>query len=318
MSGARQAAAVEARDDGPHEHGDEPGWTERLSFAFFDASSGFGGSARIELRPADRRAEGAVHVFIPGGALATALSRGDLAEHAGAAVGRLAFDRLEALGRWRIRCSDTALVLATTPAGLPPPGERRGSASQLQIELDFDPWMLPSGAVSRDVGVNDLRFVRVASRGHFEQAGAFSGRVRVGGTGAQVEGAGARARTWGRRDETASHPTTWFLAPFGPDLAMGARGVSLAERQLASGWVCRDGQVRAVKALRVEEERAGRAIVRARVDVSDDAGDRYGLDAEAIAAAPLREGGARVTVSLVRYRLGARETLGLIEEVRDG
>jgi len=310
---------IEARDERPHEHGGRAGWSERLSFNFFDPSSGFGGIARVDHRPVEKKADGTISVFMPEGAIATVFAKESIADAGGSSVARIHLDPHEALTKWRIRCKDIALVFPNASAtGLPKTGERHGAAAQIDLELTFETWMPPSGSVERDTSVDALKYVTVTSAGHFEQAGRYHGKIRVGGRQASFEGAGVRDKTWGPVDQTMQHSSAWFAVGFGPNLAFGARAMSIGVKGLHSGWVLRDGEVRALKSCRVETDYEGRAVRTARINLVDSADDTYEISAESLYALPMREGKARITQVMTRYRYGEREALGLAEYVENG
>jgi hypothetical protein len=307
---------IEPADERPHEHGGEAGWSERLSFSFFDAASGFGGIVRVDLRPGEQRADGTLSLFMPGGAIATVLARDQNRAPGGSSVARIQLDPVEALTKWWIRCKDVALIFPNASAsGLPRAGERTGAASQIDLQLTFETWMQPAGEAERVTKVDELNFVRTMSTGHFEQAGRLHGKVRVGPRQAALEATGVRDKTWGPLDPTAQHSSRWFAVAFGPALAFGVRAVSLGTRDLHSGWVMRDGDVRGLKSCRLESEYEGRVMRAARLAIVDDSGDSYELTSETHSVIPLQEGGARVHQAMVRYKLGDREALGLMEEV---
>ena len=83
---------IEPRDERPHEHGGRAGWSERLSFNFFDATSGFGGIARVDHRPVEKRADGTISVFMPEGAIATVFAKEPIADAGGSSVARIHLD----------------------------------------------------------------------------------------------------------------------------------------------------------------------------------------------------------------------------------
>lgn len=316
MDGAAEpeSLAISDRDDAPHEHGGAPGWLERLTFSFFDDASGFAGVARVEQRPREGEAEGTLTLFLPGGALATVLAKGKMERHAPPAAGRLILERREALRSWSIRCKDVALLFPNVgPAGLPKPGERTGAAGQCDVDLTFEAWMAPAGALQRDKHTDEMGFVQVVSSGRFEQAGRVTGRVRMGPNAATIDGTGIRERLWG----VPPPPRTAraFTAAFGPSLAFSVTLTLQQARDVSTGWACRVDDVRAVRALHVEEETEGRVMTGARIRFTDDAGDEVGLDAETLATMPSRVGGARVRQSLMRFRAGERATFGLAELV---
>lgn len=304
------AEPVEARDDATHEHGGAPGWRERISFNFFDRAAGFGGIARVEFRPGERIAEGGIQIFVPGGPIATVLAREDT-PGGGSSVGRIRLDRIEPLARWRLRCKDTALIFGKGS------GSRAGAAAPIDMDLGFEAWTPATGSVARRKAVDDLGFVQVVSSGHLEQAGRYSGRIRVGGRAVSFEGAGSRDRSWGARDLTGHHTARWFAVAFGPTLAFGIHVVSLGERQLRHGWVHADGEQRDVAVVHLETEERGSAVTGFRMIVTDAAADRYELTGETLEVIPVREGGVRTREAMTLFRLGEREALGLAEYVED-
>jgi len=310
---------IEPRDERPHEHGGRAGWSERLSFNFFDASSGFGGIARVDHRPVEKRADGTISIFMPDGAIATVFAREQIADAGGSSVARIHLDPYEALTKWRIRCKDVALVFPNaTASGLPKTGERHGAAAQIDLELTFETWMPPSGAVERQTAVDSLNYVSVTSAGHFEQAGRYHGKIRVGGRQASFEGTGVRDKTWGPVDQTMQHSSQWFAVGFTPTLAVGARAMALGLKGWQSGWVLRDGEVRALKSCRVESEFEGRSVRSSTIRLIDSEGAAYEISAEPLYALPMREGRARITQTMTRFRYGGREALGLAEYVENG
>ena len=197
-------------------------------------------------------------------------------------------------------------------------GVRHGAAAQIDLELTFETWMPPSGAVERQTSVDSMKYVTVTSAGHFEQAGRYHGSIRVGGRQAAFEGVGVRDKTWGPVDQTMQHSSAWFAVGFAPNLAIGARAMSLGVKGMHSGWVLKDGQVRALKSCRVESEYEGRSVKSSVIRLVDATDDPYEITAEPLYALPMREGRARITQTMTRFRYGEHETLGLAEYVENG
>jgi len=121
---------IEPRDERPHEHGGRAGWSERLSFNFFDATSGFGGIARVDHRPVEKRADGTISVFMPEGAIATVFAKEPIAD---------AGDRGRAghASRWELRRQLAQLVA-------------------LYLSVQPDPAARGVGAVDVTAGHNNL------------------------------------------------------------------------------------------------------------------------------------------------------------------
>jgi len=307
---------VQARDDVPHEHGNEPGWSERVQFAFFDSESGFGGLVRATYHPRDRQADASLTLFVPGGAIATVLTKEKERDARSHSVARLTLEVTEPLARWNIRCKDIAMVFpGASVTGLPKSGERHGAGGQIELDLDFEAWCGAQGSVERVTTADEMGFVRTVSSGHLEQAGRFAGRVRLGNRAATMDCAGTRTRTWGARASTATHASRWFAASFSPTFAFSARAITMGERSMQSGWVLTPEGVRAITTMHAEMEYEGRAPAAVRLQITDESGAHHEVDGEAIVALPVREDGARVHQTMMRYRSGDREVLGLCEAI---
>lgn len=300
--GARRA--IEARDDAPHEHGGERGWSERLSMNFFDASSGLGGIAAMEFWPGDRRAEASVSIFLPEGAFALALARADNAKRAGLSVGRLAFELVEPLETMKVRCKDVALVFPTVgSARVPQAGERHGAAAQIDLDLVFGPSAAPTGFGARRTDMSDQHFLSVVSSGVLVQPGHITGSLRVGNRTEAFDGYGFRDRVWGARDDSASVAR---VVSFGPELALSAVTVQLGDTMFEDAAVFRDGALHAAA-----------VTVGAKPEdfvLTDDTGERFPVAGEILGTIPVGAEGPRRARSMVRFRCGTREALGLIEQ----
>jgi len=303
---------IDVRDDGTHEHGREPGWSERLVFAFFDPTAGVGGIARVEFHPGEQLAEGTLNIFVGDGAIATVLAREET-PGGGSSVGRIKLDRIAPLEKWRLRCKDIALVFPGASRGAQ--SKRSGAAVQVDLDLAFEAWTPAAGSGERRKTVDELGFVQVVSSGHFEQAGRYSGRMRVGGRACTIDGSGVRARSWGTRDRTAQHRESWYAVAFGRGSSFSVRAVTLGDKGLRHGWVAQGDEVRDLASLHIETEQRGRGMDIAHLRVIDHAGASWELQAEALEAIPLRDGPARVRQVMTRFRLGDREAIGLAEHL---
>ncbi|MFN2615310.1 MAG: hypothetical protein ABR552_10915 [Actinomycetota bacterium] len=301
-----QPRAIEARDETPHEHGGERGWIERLSFNFFDSTRGFGGIASLEYVPGDRKATGEVDIFLPGGAVATALARGNDVKRSEMSVGRTSFTCDEPMKRWKIKCNDVALVFPTAEsASLSARTERAGKAAQLNLDLSFEAWTEPAGWAARRTDVDDMKFARIVSLGSFEQPGTFSGSIKVAGNEAQFSGGGFRQRTWGKVEP--SQDDRWFSAAFGSDLC-----VSVARRTIDAGPSehCRIYHNGVATGCRND----GVHIADGRFEMPlAEEHARHELHGEIVSTIPPRSAEPDVFRSMTRFRLGAREALGLVE-----
>lgn len=303
----RTTLPISARDDAPHEHGESPGWSERLSFSFFDEPSGFGGVARLRFLPGAHEADGSIAIFIPEGGFATVLTRAKPERVLETAVGRIRFEQDEAMRSWRIRCKDVALVF--TPLGAK---ERQGAAAQIDLDLSFEAWSPPHGTLARETRADELGFVQVVSSGHFEQAGRVTGRLRLGTRQATIDGTGARDRSWGAENDFARHTASWYAVAFNPGLAFGVRAFTMGEQVRGAGWVWKEDELRSVRNCSIDAH--GSVVTLA---VRDDRDEVHLVDVEQVASIPLREGDAHVALRSARYRHDGQEAFGLVERIRN-
>ena len=300
--------ALSERDDALHEPGATPGWRERLTFFFADASSGFAGVARMNLHPVEGTADAALNVFLPGDALATSLAKGTFDKRT--TVGRLEFTAREPLKAWTVSCTDTALVFPkATAAGLPSAGERHGAAARISLDLQFEGWGEPVGSVLREKRTDEMNFVQVTSHGRLEQACRVTGTIRVGNRQGTVDAGGIRERTWGREAaDTGSGRAMWLGVAFDPKAALVARGPIIGDTGSASGWST-EGPLTDV-AFDVGAE--GRAVRRVKLHLPGGA-----LNVDVRTSLPIKDRGMRVQQSLVSCRAGGREAWGIAEFTGD-
>ena len=99
---------------------------------------------------------------MPGGAVATALSRASDAKRADLTVGRVIFGCEEQMQRWNIRCTDTALVFPTAESSsLSARSDSAGKAAPMELQLTFDAWTSAAGWAARRTEVDEMKFARI-------------------------------------------------------------------------------------------------------------------------------------------------------------
>ena len=301
-------AEVGVGDDSLHEPGGRPGWRERLTFTLADPAIGFGGVARMNLYPVEKITDATLNLFLPGEALVTTIGKG--AFDRSTTVGRLTFEVLEPMKRWRIMCRDTALVFPrATAAGLPKSGERQGAAARIELDLTLEAWSEPTGEVVRERHIDEQNFVQVISNGWFEQAMHVTGSIKVGNRTGSFDAGGVRERAWGGGaivNQTAA--ATWLATAFDADTSVSLRGATYAGKGTVDGWRTARGRLAWVERVPLEHATEGRLVRGVRAEFPGEV-----LRAEVIGTVPVREGRARVQQSLVACRLGAREAWGIAE-----
>jgi hypothetical protein len=302
---------IEHRDELPHEVGEDPAWSESYYFNFFDQAAGIGGFTRVGIRPNAGTADGNLFLFLADGRLAAVLNEADRTANGPPAVGTVSYECGEPLGRWRVRCRDTALVYAD-PASLGVPGE--GGVTWVDLDLTFEAIMPPYGTSGRRVRTAAAdATARVVAQGHFEQAGRIHGAVTVGAQTWTIDALGVRDKSWGPRDWSAPRGWRWFSMPFADDFALGVHTVLLPEREVQVGWMWRDGRTIKVSRFDLETKYEGPWHRWVHLRVSDDEGGVAYVEGEVLRVAPVTVGSTRIHEGMTRFRAGDRTTVGIAE-----
>jgi hypothetical protein len=294
---------IEPRDDLVHEIGPEPTWREEYVFAFTDEASWMAGLVRAQLRAAERGASASVHLFLPGGAAAVVVARGDRGPEGGVAAGGILCEPEQPLERWRLRCKDTALIFSEPAAAKG--AERSGGVKPVDLDIDVEATMPAVGEAARELHVDPAsRLARATSHGRLEQAMSVRGSVRVGDRDWPVEGRGIRRKVWGPVSTGASR---WYAIAFADDFAMALHQGSSSSWDTRAGWVWREG--RAVEVGRVSDvERSASAD---HLRATDADGEVYEVKAFLERVMPLEPG--QGSIALARFVLEQRTALGLID-----
>ena len=312
---------IEPRDDHHHQAGPEPAWSESWYFNFYDPASRIGGFTRIGLRPNEQYADGNLIVFLPSGGAAAVLNREERTTNAPPVkVGSVSYERVSELSHWRILCGGPGLAFSRAEdfdiarpreGGMP---QATGRVLDVGVDLDFRATMPPfgtSGRTRRSAGAEAA--AAAVAAGHFEQAGAVTGHLRVGDLRVSVDGVGVRDKSWGPRDWSAPWAWRWFSMPFGPDLAFGVHTVVLAGREVQAGWVWRDGRTIKVEGFSLDTSYDGRFHRSLVIEAEDAEARRYRIEGAVRSIVPLRYGSTRINEGLTEFSLAGRTTTGIAE-----
>ena len=277
-------------------HGVEPdtAWSESYYFNAFDPPTDSGLFTRVGVRPNEGTMDVGLSVWLPGGDVAEYHHVVECHEMAEAPldVGGARSEMLEPMRRWRV----VADVEATVRRCHPSDGERRGVAVGLDVTFDS---LTP--AVGSDGGGGGSSQSGAAAsttgKGHFEQAGRWSGSLTVDGTEFPWTGArGNRDRSWGPRRWAGPSMWRWFSINVGDDLHFGGIRLGTDAGDLHRGWVSRSGRVTSVRdwALTTEVADDGLTHRVVHLDVTDKADRTHRLTGRVLRVADIGGPGGTV------------------------
>jgi hypothetical protein len=310
-------------------------WSESYYFNGYDPDADAGLFTRLAVRPNEGTMDVGMSVWLPGQRLA--FVHGIREQHTmvddDLAVAGVRYKRLEPLRRWRLTASGDAQVRdLADPATAPTSG-------RLELELLFESVMPavgvdgqrrgPSSAASSEAG-------GATGKGHFEQAGTWSGTIRWKGETHTLDPARARGnrdKSWGPR--TWGGPTMWrwfsinipgsaATAPGGSGGAGGEThfgGIRLGTGagDLHRGWVWRDGRAVSIRHWEVQTETAADGVTqrRVRLRITDKEDRAHDLDGAVlrVAAVPYERDGRRTLINegLTRWTYEGRQGSGIAE-----
>ena len=140
-----------------------------------------------------------------------------------------------------------------------PPGPLPLVLAPRSVEVELDLAFRPAGPavdLSRLITAAEREAVRPLGDHHIEQAGTFTGRVRIDGRTFVVEATGSRDHSWGLRDWSAYDHSHLFLARFGDDLVLHALTVVSNGRLVEGGFLWRGGRTERITGILYAAERA--------------------------------------------------------------
>jgi len=296
---------LEPRHDLAHGVGSDGAWSESYYFNAFDPASDSGFFTRVGVRPNEGTMDVGLSVWLPGG---------DLAEYrhvvgchevpeAPLVVGGVRYELLEPMRRWRV----VADVEASARRCHPSDGLHRPVAVTLDATFDAltpavgtdgegrgGPGSAQSGAAAATTG-----------KGHFEQAGRWTGSLTVDGVAYGWDDArGNRDRSWGPRRWGGPSMWRWFSINIGDDLHFGGIRLGTEAGDLHRGWVSDGGTVTSVRQWELTTELADDGLTQRVVHlrVTDKADRVHDLTGTVLRVADIgRPGGTVVNEGLTRW-----------------
>ena len=234
--------------DFAHPVEDDSAWSESYYFNGYDPTVDAGLFTRIGVRPNEKTVDVGLSVWLPGNQIALArgvhdvqvMIDGDLE------VAGVCYRRVEPMRTWHLT-ADTdveVLDLATTSA----------RSCHLALDVTFESLMPPIGADGQPGAVrregSAAVTASVVGKGHFEQAGRWTGSIECGGDVLKLDptqARGNRDKSWGPRRWGGPQMWRWFSINIDDATHFGGIRLGTTAGDLHRGWVWRDGEAASIR-----------------------------------------------------------------------
>jgi hypothetical protein len=296
---------LDARHDLAHAVEGDTAWSESYYFNGFDPSTDSGLFTRIGIRPNEGTMDVGLSLWLPGGGLGEYRATEPQHEMVDRVldVGAVRYEMLQAMRSWHL----------TLDAEVPTRPCTRGSSSdhvaQVRLDLHFRSLTPPIGTDGESGGrprsAEAAAAAGTTGKGHFEQAGSWSGWLEVDGRRHRWERArGNRDRSWGPRRWGGPTMWRWFSINIDDELHFGGIRLGTGRGDLHRGWVFDRGRATSIAEWDVRTELADDELTHRTVHlgVLDKDGRRYSLVGEVRRVADIgRAAGTLVNEGLTRW-----------------
>ena len=144
--------------------------------------------------------------------------------------------------------------------------------------------------IEKNFGLKDLQEARKYASEHYEQAGSYSGTIRIGDRKIELTNAtGHRDHSWGYRDITAARKWVWLTTQFDHAIAVNVAWFQAGKLDITSGYIHRNGRNHALCKIRLETdfEDDGLTQKSLRFAVEDTGGFRMDVEGRVIDSVPI-------------------------------
>jgi hypothetical protein len=296
---------MEPHHDLAHEVEDDDAWSESYYFNAYDPASDSGLFTRIGIRPNEGTMDVGLSVWLPGGDLAEYRHQIECHEMLGAPleVGGVRYELLEAMQRWRLVADVTSSARRCHPSS----SEHWPVAIRLDATFDgLSPAVGSDGRGTSGPGSKESKAAAATTgKGHFEQAGRWTGTLTVDGVTHEWSNArGNRDRSWGPRRWGGPPMWRWFSINIGDDLHFGGIRLGTDAGDLHRGWVSANGRVTSIAhwgiATELEEDQLTQRVIR--LQAIDKAERTYDLTGRVLRVADIgRAGGTVINEGLTEW-----------------
>jgi hypothetical protein len=314
---------VSASDEQPHAVEGDGQWSESYYFNLYDPKSGLGGFTRIGVRPNEGTMDVGLSFFLPDGGFVHV--RHVKPQHTNTSdleVEGVRYELVKPLERWRLTYDGPSHSLPSARDAGNREAWKKSRLERLIVDLTFDAIHPPAGAGGDRPAPPSGAAAAAAggvAKGHFEQAGRWSGTVWVSGDEYAIHAWGNRDKSWGVRNWQAPRMWRWFSLNFGDDCAMGAVRLLMSDADVQRGWIYRDGRNVSVRGLELRTETEPGSCIQKTLELTltDAESRRHVIAGELLNVAPLPQSrnGRKTLVceGLARFRYEGREGYGIAE-----
>jgi hypothetical protein len=310
---------LDARHDRAHPVEGDDAWSESYYFNAYDPPTDTGFFTRIGIRPNEGTMDVGLSLWLPGDELAEYRAVREQHEMVDSdlSVGDVRYRMLEPMSRWHLGMEGRARARPCRGAG----PEREVAVS---LDATFSALMPPVGTDGQGRGRPSSDAAAAAAqtvgKGHFEQAGRWSGTLHVdGGQHRWSEARGNRDRSWGPRRWGGPLMWRWFSVNFGDDVHFGGIRIGAQAGDLHRGWVWEEGRATSIREWRVRTTTEDDGLTQRECDVVavDKAGREHELDGTLLRVAAIRQpagkAGTVVNEGLAQWRYGGLTGYGIAE-----
>ena len=296
---------LDARHDLGHPVEGDTAWSESYYFNAFDPVTDSGLFTRIGIRPNEGTMDVGLSVWLPGGDLGEYRAVTEQHEMVDTVleVGDVRYELLEPNRAWRLTMDADVPVRPCTR------GSVRDHDAHIRLDLRFDsltPAIGTDGQSSARRGSDESAAAAgTTGKGHFEQAGSWTGWLDIDGRRLTWDGAlGNRDRSWGPRRWGGPGMWRWFSINVDESLHFGGIRLGTDHGDLHRGWVYDDGRTASIAEWRLRTDLAEDGITQevVHLTVVDKQGREYPLTGHVLRVADIgRSTGTLINEGLTRW-----------------
>jgi hypothetical protein len=280
-------------------------WSESWYFNAYDPGSDTGFFTRIGVRPNEGTMDVGLSFWLPGGELGEyrAVTEQDTMVDSILEVGDVRYEMGEPIRSWRIVFDGTVDARPCVR------GDESTHPVHVALDVRFEAVTPAIGTDGQPSGGPKSAEAAAAAgtvgKGHLEQAGRWSGTLRVDGTTYEWQDAhGNRDRSWGPRRWGGPKMWRWFSINVGEETLFGGIRLGTDAGDLHRGWVWDGTRATSVAEWRVRTELADDEVTHrvVHLDVVDKSGRTHHLRGDVLRVADIgRAGGTMVNEGLARW-----------------
>lgn len=296
---------LDSHHDLGHPVESDAAWSESYYFNGFDPATDSGLFTRIGIRPNEGTMDVGLSVWLPNDGLAEYRSVKEQHEMVDTTleVGDVRYEMVEANRSWRVSMDADLPVRSCTRSSV------SDRSAHVRLDLRFDALTPAIGTDgqpnARRRSAESAAAARTTGKGHFEQAGTWTGWIDVDGVSHTWNGAlGNRDRSWGPRNWGGPTMWRWFSINIDERLHFGGIRLGTGQGDLHRGWVFDHGRAASIAEWSVRTELADDDLTHEVVHLTavDKAGREYELVGQVLRVADIgHSSGTLVNEGLTRW-----------------